>query len=268
VKQPEVEIKMRKTREVLILFCLVLSLSFAAEAQESEYKSYRQIAVQAGVGLDYFSRNIRADGLDTGLKGLLITLDSRFEFVEGFSAGIKLGYGLSNFDGLAFRKVPISLELGVGNIQGLLLGADVEKSLISYHYFSLSLFGDFLYYLGRSTIWDIPGLSVEGTAEGKPSWYRIWLGPEFSYQAWENFYPYLRIGYNRLSGKFQMDQSIQTLIGSEEKRFVGDLDFSFTLGAVFHLAKSLLVKGDATVFPNSKWQNFKLGIALKVLYLL
>ena len=78
---------MRKTRAVLLLFCLVLSLSVAAEAQDLEYKAYRQIDIQAGVGLDYFSRTIRADGLDTQLKGLLFTLNSRFEFFEGFKNG-------------------------------------------------------------------------------------------------------------------------------------------------------------------------------------
>lgn len=260
--------KPSRIRAVLILLCLVLSLSISAEAQETEYKAYREISVQAGAGLDYFSRNIRADGLDSQLKGLLFTLNSRFEFFKGFSAGIKLGYGLSNFDGLAFRQIPISLELGVGNLQGILLGADVEKSLFSYKYFTLSVFGDFVYYLGKSTIWDIPGLNVEGTAEGKPSWYRIWLGPEFSYQAWENFYPYLRLGYNRLSGKFQMDEAIQTLTGSEEKRFAGDLDFSITLGTVFNLTKALLIKGEATLIPSNQWKDLKLGIAFNILYLL
>jgi hypothetical protein len=259
---------MKKTRAVLILLCLFLSLGSTARAQESEYTAYNQIAVQVGVGLDYFSRSIRADDLDTLLKGILLSLDSRFEFSEGFSAGLKLGYAMSNFDGMAFRRIPISLELGVGNIQGFLLGADVEKSLYSYRYFTLSLFGDFIYYLGKSTIWDIPGLSVQGTAEGKPSWYRIWLGPEFSYRAWENFYPYLRLGYNRLTGTFALEESIQALTGSEDKKFSGDCNLSLTLGAVFQLSRSILIRGDATVFPHNRWRSMKMGLALKVLYLL
>ena len=65
-----------------------------------------------------------------------------------------------------------------------------------------------------------------------------------------------------------MDETIQTLSGSEEKSFSTDLDFSVTVGAVFQPARSLLIRGDATLLPYDQWKGIKIGIALKILYLL
>jgi len=54
-----------------------------------------------------------------------------------------------------------------------------SKRIIQGRNFEINAAGKVLYYKGLKQQWPIPGLSVDGTANGKPSWLNVQAGPVF-----------------------------------------------------------------------------------------
>jgi len=249
---------------MVLLFTLNLTcLSFAQiQSQEGPQK----IKLKPALGFEYFSRTINWDEnkYNSTLKSYLFMANLEFVIQEGFSLGLLLGYSSSNCDGMIFRQLPFSVELEVGGISGYLFGAEINKNVISYGDFELDLFAQFVYSLGVKNTWDIPGLNVESTAEGKPSWMRAVAGPLVSYQGWDYFYPYLSVNFNYLWGTFEMEETVQTLKGTEDKKFTGDGLFGFSLGAIYKATDSFSLKGEASFIPYKN--GIDLGFMLKAAY--
>lgn len=219
--------------------------------------------LQPGIGTTYFSRTIRwdEDAHTSKVKSFLFTASAGYEISEGFSLSILLGYSLSNFDSLVFRKLPLSVELNTGQQGGFVFGGEIQKSVFSSGNFEIGAQGQFVYYSGRHTEWEIPGLAVQGTVTGKPSWMNVTAGPCLAYRGYNNFTPYVYISYDKLWGTYKMDQSIQNLTGKEDKKIEAKSVFGTSIGANYGLSETFHLKGEVRLMPYSNgvdW-GFRIG---------
>lgn len=259
---------------VIILLSLLISrFSFAQTPEESIFKD---TSVKIGLGFEFFNRSMDTFTLNSdnnswdkdedgiNLKSHFFTFTAEFKIQEGLSATAILGYAFSNLDSTIFRKLPFSVEMEVGQIKGLLIGGEIRKSLFYIRDFETEALGQFIYYMGTQQEWEIPGLSADGTVEGTPSWMRASIGPVFTYRAFDYFFPYFSVSYNKLWGKYKMDQTVQDLKGSEDKKISGKSVISITLGAIYEFTDALSIKGEASFIPSKS--NVDLGIQFKVMY--
>jgi len=183
------------------------------------------------------------------LKSYLFGTNTEIDIFDGFSIHIILGYSLSNFDGLIFRQLPFSVELGVTEIEGLLVGTEINKRLFYLSEYEINLHGEFVYYYGFNNEWEMPDLNVDGTVAGSPTWTRAQIGPTIRYEGLNYVYPYISAAYSKLWGTFTMDQDIQDLFGTEEKKITGKSNFTFSAGSEFEVSSNFLVKGALSVMP-------------------
>ncbi|MBS3818736.1 hypothetical protein KGY73_04450 [bacterium] len=253
-------------KKYLCAFVLILSFTCFSYAQFGYDFSYKDMKIKPGIGLEYFTRTISWDDQthSSTLRSYFLTLNTKIEFQWGFSITPVLGYSLSNFDGLVFRKLPISLELDVGDIKGLIFGGEVKQNFITIEEIQFGARGEFLYSYGLKEDWTIPGLIVEGTVEGRPSWKRILVGPILKYRGFDYFSPYVFVGYDQLWGTFSMKETIQDLEGSEDKKIKGKGFVSASVGAVYELTDKFHIQAESRLTPYEQGADF--GILLKLNY--
>jgi hypothetical protein len=249
---------------VVLLFGLNLTCLSLPQAQPEE--PAQALKIKPAFGFEYFSRTINWDDkkYNSKLDAYFFTFNLEFEIQEGFSLGILLGYSLANYDGMIFRQLPFSLELGVGSIGGYLLGGEIKKTLISQANYEIGLAGQFVYLIGAKNNWEIPGLAAEGTAEGNPTWMRVSAGPVISYRGFDFFSPYLFLNFNRLWGNFEMEETVENLTGTEDKKFTGDGLFCISAGSIVELAKSFKLNGEVSLIPRENGTD--LGFMFKASY--
>jgi hypothetical protein len=245
---------------------LIFSLAQLAIAQPRPTPSLSS-AFTAGLRFDYFSRTISWDDdkATSKLTSYFGSLVLEYKIQPGFSLAALLGYSSSTFDGLVFRKLPLSIDFDEGGgINGLIWGGEINKILLSKESLDIEAFGQFLAYLGSKKEWAIPGLAVSGTIEGKPSWMRACVGPVFTYRGWENFSIYLYPSFDYLWGTFEMKETIQTLGGKEDKEIKGKSQFGISLGANFDLSANFSFKGEAGVYPYKDGMDY--SVMIKALF--
>ncbi|GAG09509.1 unnamed protein product, partial [marine sediment metagenome] len=237
-------------------------------AQDQKEGMFRAVSITPGIGFEFFSRTITwDDGQYTSkLKSSFFTFNTEFEFGKGFLFNAILGYAMpgSSYDELTFRELPISVELDVGTIKGYLVGAEIKKSLVYAKDLQVDVLYQFFYYMGSKKEWEIPGLAVEGTVEGDPSWMRASIGPVFTYSGFDAFYPYLYLNFNKLWGKFKMVQTIQDLTGSEDIKISGASSFSASLGSIFKLTEVFGIKAEGNFIPHEDRVDF--GFTVRIMY--
>jgi len=210
---------------------------------------------RAGLSFGYLSRtldlNEEVQDVIPKMTSLLASLVLEYEFRPGFSLSAHVGYSSSTFDGLTFRRLPYSLEIDTdsGSMGGILLGAEVEKSVLGGAAFGVDIRGQFFASLGLNKEWKIPGLAVEGSAKGKPIWMKASVGPVLTYQGWEGITPFLYPRFDYLWGNFELGQTVQDLKGNEKKDIKGKSQFCLGLGADFELSASLRFRGEAGLYP-------------------
>lgn len=258
---------MKKMKLALTIILVLLTLPWFSFSQVEGQNQPEGFRIRPGFGFEYFNRKLTWDGgqYTSDLKSSLFFFQVNFEVEGGFTLAAILGYSLSNFDSLVFRKLPLSVELGVGSIGGFLLGAELGRPLLAVKDFEIGGLGQFVYYLGAEKEWDITGLAVEGAVSGKPSWMRAEIGPVIKYKGIDYFYPYLAAGFHKLWGTFKMDQTIQTLAGTEEKKISGKGNFSASLGAIYELADAISLKGEIDLIPYSG--SLDVGLVVKAMFL-
>jgi hypothetical protein len=257
--------------KIKTFFAGLLILMFSSGlifSQYSEQSLLSDIKINSGIGLDYFSRTVRAEGEDTTnrIKCFFLTLNTEFEINDGLSITAILGYSISNFNSMTFRQIPISLELDVGSIGGLLGGLNLDMNVLRLRNFEMDISGRIYYSIGLKQTWDIPGLSVDGTAEGKPSLLTVQVGPVFTYTGFAYFFPYVNFSYNKLWGKFKMDETIQDLTGSEEKILTSRSDLSLSAGFIYELSKKITAKAEGILMPHSDFKNSDFGLMFRLIY--
>jgi len=255
---------------LLILFLGLTCLSYAQT--ESEDLPLGMI-FGAGVGAEYFSQTISWDD-DTqksSMPTFLITLNADVEIIDGLILGAIVGYASSKFNDMVFRQLPVSLEYQAGSIGGFAFGAEAQYTFFSTYDFDISAVGQYLYYSGATKEWDIPGLAVEGKAQGKPKWTRAVLGLCIEYTGFDYLYPCLTAAYSPLSGSIAMDESIDSLTGNEKKDFSGKSNFMLGLGALYELTDSIGITTEIDLKPYSGSENYydggiDFGVVVKVRY--
>ena len=250
---------------ILILMLLFCGINLAQAQDQTEYSS-RQTSVKPALDFEYFSRTLSWDKnkYTSKLKSLLFSIDLKFEVQEGFDMGLILGYTLSNYDGMAFRELPFSVELGVGNINGYFFGGELNKNIVSQDNFTIDFYGQFIYMLGKRNSWSIPGLNVEGTVEGKPTWMLAQAGPVFTYMGFDSFHPYVFVSFNKLWGTFKMDETVQNLKGSENKKFSTSGVINMSFGTIYEVSESFNLKGQVNIIPYSN--GFDFGVKLMAVF--
>jgi len=249
------------------LLILLFSTGFSF-AQYSDQGLFSGLKINPGIGFDYFSRTVMTKGEDTTnrIKGLFLTLNTEFEINDGFSITALLGYSFTNYNSMTFQKLPVSLELDVGSIGSFLAGIRMNKNILRMRNLEMDVFGRVIYSLGKDQTWEIPSLSVEGTAIGKPSWLAVQTGPVITYTGFAYFLPYVNISYNKIWGKFRMNETIENLTGSEEKILTGRSDLSLSIGFVYEVFQHMTFKAEGTFMPHSDFKNSDYGSLIRIIY--
>jgi hypothetical protein len=251
-------------RHRLILLCALLFFVLSALTPPAEGQARpggERSRFKAGVGLGYLSRVLdleeEVEGVSPEMTVLLAGLVLEYEFTPGFSLSAQIGYSSSAFDGLAFRRLPISLEIGAdsGKMGGILLGAEVEKSFFDGAAFGLAFRGQILASLGLDKEWDIPGLAATGSAKGTPAWMNASAGPVLTYKGLKGLTPYVYPRFDYLWGDFKLEETVQELKGDEKKDIKGKSMFGLGLGADFELA-SVRLRAEAGLHPRPAGMDY------------
>jgi hypothetical protein len=244
---------------IFVLFFAFTPAAFGQARPSSGVSSFRP-----GLELEYGSRTVgwTEDGLEATSKmsSLLASLILEYEIQPGFVFAARVGYTSTSFDNLAFRQLPFSIELEAGGIGGILLGAEVDKALMAGETYSLDVVGQFLASLGFDKKWDIPGLAVEGSVQGKPTWMKASFGPVLAYRGWEGVTPFIYPRLDYVWGEFKLDESIQELQGNEERDIKGKAIFGLGLGADLELSTRLLLRGEAALYPREGGTDYSFTI--------
>jgi hypothetical protein len=252
-------------RSPAVLGLMVLFLFFPAKAPGQSQEATGGQRFKPGLYVEYFSRTISWDEntYTSCMKATLGALRLEWEIRESFAIAALAGLSFSNFNGLVFRKLPFSIEYEAGSIGGLLLGADVNVHIGSTETFAVDATGQFVMSLGNTRNFDIPGLNQPGGLDGKATWMRFIAGPVLRYLKPQSYTPYVSLMYYKLWGTFVMDESLQNLAGTEEKKiagrglFIGDSNGSGTslglsIGAIFDPSPFLSVKTEIAALPYKK----------------
>jgi hypothetical protein len=246
------------------ILVLVLFVAFGPAAFGQVRPSAGTSSFRPGLELAYGSRTIgwTEDDQEVTAKmtSLLASLVLEYEVQPGFMLAARVGYTSTSFDGLAFRRLPLSIELEAGGISGLLLGIDAEKCLLAGETYSLDIAGQFLASLGFSKKWDIPGLAVEGSVQGKPTWMRASFGPILAYRGWEGITPFLYPRLDYIWGKFKLEETILELQGSEQKDLTGKALFGLGLGADIELSTRFRLRGEAALYPREGGTDYSFSV--------
>ena len=252
---------MRNTVCVLLVVHLILILSSASHAQMQNEDSFQKITIKPIVGFEIFRRNIdvftynseeekwEKDESSSLIKSYHFTVGAELEFPQGFSIAAFIGYSFADYDPITYRRLPISVEMEAKKTRGFLTGFEINKDLFHIGNIEVGGFGQFFYHTGSQKKWEISGLNVEGSVSGKPWWMCVSVGPTFSLLGSSSFHPFASLNYNRLWGKFKMDETILDLEGIEEKKIQGKSVLRISLGAVYNITESFGVKAEAGILP-------------------
>ncbi|MBN1221649.1 MAG: autotransporter domain-containing protein [Candidatus Aminicenantes bacterium] len=257
---------MKRRHCLCIALLAFLGLTCLSYSQTETEGLPGRTAIQAGLGFEYLNQTVSWDDGDqeSNLKSYMITLNGGIEIIEGFTLGAFVGFASSNLDSLVFRELPISLEMDAGSINGFALGGEAEFTLFSSYDFEIGIIGQYIYFSGKEKEWEIPGLSVEGTATGKPKWQRARIGVSFEYKGFDYFYPYASVYYNRLRGNFEMQESIEELAKTEDKDIKGKANFGVGLGGTYEFTESIKLTVGADIMPYSGGIDF--GGIIRILF--
>jgi opacity protein-like surface antigen len=180
------------------------------------------------------------------------------EILEGLKLAILAGYSSSDFHSLIFKHLPFSIDFEVGGLGGSLFGAELSQ-IFGLNSVALGGRARFLLYSGQEKKWAIPDLAVEGELKSQPQWKQITFGPILGYNGYENFFPYISIGYNYFWGEFSLREIIENLTGIETKEIKVRGKVALAAGASFQVSSRFSLGGEATFLPHKDGQNWSLN---------
>jgi hypothetical protein len=254
----------RKAVSVLLFFCLTGLVS----AQDQETSGWTQnLAVKAKAGFEYFGRTISWGDTDetAQLSALLFTFRPRLILSDRVSLGAVVGYGLSDFDTVTFRELPLSVELETGKIGGWLFGAELEAAIWETGNFEIGAQAGYVIYKGKEDSFDIPGLAVTGDLATEPQWQRIRAGLKVTYIPVAYFYPFARISYDHLWGQFDVQQTVLDLSENQEVDITGQGKIHVGVGLSYEPADRFIFEGELHILPHA--DKVDLGVSVGLSYL-
>lgn len=256
-------------KKLPVIFLIVMTMTFLITPQVKAAPPLNQytsrIDYASGLGFRYLHRTLTWDDekYSSPLKATLLTAQFAFSTDFGVTLTPFIGIVFHNFDNLIFRQLPLSVELEVGNMSGWVFGGDITWQAIEYSNFGAGIKGEFLYSLGNTNNWSIPGLAVEGKLKGKPNWWEARLGPLFFYQGLNTFSPFIWTGISPLQGTFSLEETIETLHRTEDKELKGKGLFFVSLGTNLNFSP-LNIKVCLDLFPSKG--NLDPGITFQIFY--
>jgi hypothetical protein len=234
---------------------LIISIALALPAAGQNPGGSERSGLRVGLGVEYFTRALDLKGEDENpvpmMTSVLAGLILEYKIQPGFSIAGQVGYSSTALDALFFRQLPFSLEVESesGSMGGILLGAEVEKAVLGGSGLGVDIRGQFFASLGFSREWKLPGLAVEGSAEGKPVWMRAAGGPVLTYRGWRGVMPFFYPRVDYLWGSLEFKETVQELKATEKKDIKGQSLFGLALGFDFELSSSFRARAEATLYP-------------------
>lgn len=255
----------------LIAGFVLAALAFglpAAAAQEAA----PPVRIQVGIGGGYLSHSIVWDEktgssrLASGYGAVRLGL----EFSQKASIALLAGYGGSGWNGLVFRALPISVDYQAGSIPAIFLGAEIELPLVQAGAWEIGLGARYLFSLGSTGNWTLTELNQVGTFDGRADWMRVQAGPSLTYRGFETFSPYAAVFYDRIWGTFTMNENINPLLGTEEKKIKGQGVVGAAVGMIIEPGPSLRLKAEGSLVPFTRLEGglaLSAGISLQAIVL-
>jgi len=241
--------KKRTALHVFLAACLLLAGTAAGRAQEKSL--FQGMTIKLGLGADALSRNVQWDkGPDESkLKAYNVYLASEFEFPIDLTLGLFAGLNFSDFKGMLFQNLPISIDYQAGAVQGILLGGELCKGLFSFGDFETEAAARFVSSLGSTKKWPIKGFAIKGETRGKPKWSQLDAGASLVYTAYKKFRPYLGLSLSWLWGEFQMTETMGDLQGTQLRKLSQKGLVRMSLGTTFQWTRRFGFRGEAGIVP-------------------
>lgn len=257
---------MKIWKHVFINTLLIFSIGAVSYAQIEEGGFPPERNFKTGLGFEYFNRTVNWNDEENSslLESLLFLVNAEYEINERISFGAILGYSLTSYEDMIFRRLPFSIEFGTENIGGYIFGGKFCIGITDVSDIEISGKGQFVYYIGKEKTWDIPDLAVSGTVSGKTRWMRLILGPQFSYRGFDYFIPHVFLGYDSLWGTFEMEQNIEALSGTEEKDISSKGKFNLTLGAAYEPTDRFEIKAELSLIPAKGSVDYGLALGMNL----
>ncbi|MCP2597038.1 hypothetical protein NLC93_04110 [Candidatus Aminicenantes bacterium AC-335-G13] len=250
-------------RKVKIFLILLFSMSAFIFSQEKPTFYYEKTIFKPGINFEYLFRKLDTkDGKVPDLRAYIVSVQTDSEISERITISLWIGGILSSYNNMIFKKIPFSLILTKesGTIYGVLAGGGFDIKITEYDNFRFGFIGKLDYCFGLKKEWDIPKLVVSGKATGKSDWGRACIGPKIVLSISESVNPYGGIIFDYIFGKFNMDEKISTLQGSEGKKFYSKTSFGLLLGSVIAIIESFEINGGAVVYPSGENINIFIGL--------
>ncbi len=253
-------IKGRRLLALSVILFLALAPAAAAQPREAPGPGLR-----LGLRVDYFSQAVSWDdrgGESTSdLNAALAAAALQFRLGRDSWVSLLVGYGSSDVSGLMFRGLPFSIDYQAGAGGGLGLGGEFDLTMVTGRRFRLSAQGEVIAFLGSSRKWDIPGLAVAGTLEGKPTWVRARVGPMLAFGDGSQMRPYIFPFFHYLGGSFEMRESIESLSGKESKDLRGRSAFGVAAGLDIPFSRGAKIRAEAGAYPRSGGAGYSATVA-------
>ncbi len=255
---------MRKLHRLTITLLLITVLN-QAQLAFGQFRLASQ-SFKLGLRSEYFSRTLSSEveGETPRLTAYLINLALGYDLGRGFSLALLLGYASSTYKELVFRQLPFFIDFEGSGLSGLVAGTEIKKSLLPEHSFEIDVFGQFMACLGIKKKYDIPGLAVPGSVEASPTWMRVAAGPVFVFTGWEGIRPYISPCYNYLWGTFSMDQTVESLEGTEKKKMKTKSQFGVLAGTSLKLSEKLELWAEGGFYPRQGGSDY--SVMLQALF--
>lgn len=245
------------TKRTPLIAGIVLAAWAAGPAGAWAQEPAAPVRIQAGVNAAYLSQAISWDEktgsslLNAGFGTVRIGL----EFPQGASLALLAGYGGCGWNGLVFRGLPISVDYQAGSIGSIALGAELNLPLARFGDWEVGLEGRYLFAIGSTGRWTMTGLNQVGTFDGRADWMKVQAGPWLFYRGFETFSPYASVFFHRLWGTFTLNENINPLLGTEEKKIKGQGVVGANFGMIIEPGPSLRLKAEGSLIPFTRLEG-------------
>jgi len=207
----------------MVFFILLFSLAFFvfSDNKEKEKKQPVSIPISAGLAFSYEKIDIKTG--DSAAANSLTALSGIAEIAVDISdyltVGVLAGYNRSTIGSpLNFTTLPLSVQITdkAANNNGLIWGASVKSEPFSWDDFSLSLKASFVNFSQSAREWSIALNNADGSLNGKLNFFILKVNAVVNYQGLSNFIIFAGPEFSMISGKYNMDETIVDIVGSEE----------------------------------------------------